>query len=180
MNHNRRNRKAWEILFAAETALGIPPKQREATIREAMLAFAHYPDLEFFYSKRISESMRARGETSAADFEQRRITQKFALERTDLGLRHAREAVWRTADGGDDAQLIRNYNSTVDRMGPGAGIAFFDEIVVPVIEHLARRNKITEAERAVERARRTLRIEPNSQLEHEFATVSAKLKELRK
>jgi hypothetical protein len=178
VNHHRRNRPAWELLFAAETALGLPPKQREATFREAMLAFAHYPDLEVVYSKRISESMRARGETSAADFENRRITRKFALERTDLGLRNAREALWRISGADPETQLVRNYNATLDRMGPGAGIAFFDEIVLPVIEHLARQRKFADAERAVERARRTLRIEPQSQLEQEFSAVTAKLKEL--
>jgi hypothetical protein len=178
VNHQRRNRPAWDILFGAEVALRIPPKQREATIREAMLASAYYPDLEMYYSKLISESMRARGETSAADFEQRRVTRKFALERTDLGLRNAREAMWRTSGEDPEAQLIRNYNATVDRMGPGAGIAFFDEIVLPVIEHLVQKKKLVEAERAVARARRTLRIEAESQLSHEFSLVEGKLKEL--
>ncbi|HTO04371.1 MAG TPA: hypothetical protein VL069_11745, partial [Opitutus sp.] len=73
VNYNLRNRPAWEILLAAEAALGVGYQQREASLREAMRAFVHYPDLEVLYSKRISESLRNRGETSAADFEQRRI-----------------------------------------------------------------------------------------------------------
>jgi hypothetical protein len=86
--------------------------------------------------------------------------------------------MWRTSGEDPEAQLIRNYNATVDRMGPGAGIAFFDEIVLPVVEHLAKQKKFVEAERAVARARRTLRIEVNSQLSHEFTSVEGQLKEL--
>ena len=141
-----------------------------------MRAFVHYPDLEVLYSKRISESLRNRGETSAADFEQRRIEKKFALERTDLSLRQAREKLWGNSDGDPVEVLIRNFNTTMDRMGPGAGIAFFDEIAAPVIEHLVKQGRIGDAERALERARRTLRVEPNSQLDQELASVSKQLK----
>lgn len=176
VNYNLRNRPAWEILLAAETALGVGHKQREASLREAMRAFVHYPDLEVLYSKRISESLRNRGETSAADFEQRRIEKKFALERADLSLRQAREKLWLKSDGDPVEVLIKNFNSTMDRMGPGAGIAFFDEIVAPVVEYLVKQGRIVDAERALERARRTLRVEPNSQLAQELAAVSKQLK----
>ena len=179
VNFERRNPNAWEILIEAEKALKREPKQIEGTLREAIIAFLRDPDLEAYYSKRVSDSLRARGETSAADFEQRRIAKKYQLDRADLSLRQAREAMWRTTDGEAGVQLIRNYNATVDRLGPGAGIAFFDEIVLPVLEYLAQRKKIEEAERAVERARRTLHVVPKSQLAQEFAAVSEKLKTLR-
>lgn len=179
VNYDRRNQHAWEILLASEEAMGIPPKAREASLREAMLAFAHHPDLETIYSKRISKSLRERGESSAADFEERRIMKKFAIDRTDLSLRQAREAMWRVNDLNAADQLVRNYNATVDRMGPGAGIAFFDEIVAPVVRYLMEQNRIIDAERALERARRTLRIEPGGQLAQEFAFVTDRLRVLR-
>jgi hypothetical protein len=180
VNYDRRNQRAWEILLASEETLQIAPKTREASLREAMLAFAHHPDLETIYSERISKSLRDRGESSAADFEERRIVRKFALDRADLSLRQAREAMWRTNEANAADQLVRNYNATVDRMGPGAGIAFFDEIVVPVVQHLVEENRIIEAERALERARRTLRVEPQSQLAQEFTSATEQLRVLQK
>jgi hypothetical protein len=180
VNYDRRNQRAWEILLASEETLQMPAKTREASLREAMLAFAHHPDLETIYSKRISRSLRDRGESSAADFEERRIMRKFALDRADLSLRQTREAMWRINGTNSADQLVRNYNATVDRMGPGAGIAFYDEIVVPVIQHLAGLQQIIEAERALGRARRTLRVEPESQLAQEFAFASDQLRALRK
>ena len=180
VNYDRRNPAAWDILLEAEVALGAAGKKHEATLREAMLAFGQQADLEVIYSRRISASLRARGEASAADFEARRIKKKHALERTDLNLRHAREALWRTDEADADAGLIRNFNATVDRMGPGAGIAFFDEIVVPVVDHLGQKNKIADAERALERAHRTLRVESGSQLEQEFTAARKRVKALRK
>jgi hypothetical protein len=149
-------------------------------LREAVFAFGKHADLEVLYSRRLSESLRARGEASAADFEVRRITKKYALERTDLNLRHAREALWRKGAAGTDAELIQNFNATLDRMGPDAGIAFFDEIVAPLIDHLKKKNKIADAERALERARRTLRVETGGQLEQEFAAASKRLKSQRR
>jgi hypothetical protein len=176
VGYERRHAVAWDVLIAAETALGREPKQREATLREAMIALGRYPDLEVLYSRRISQSLRTRGETSAADFEQRRIAKKYAIDRGDLSIQQAREALWRTNEAPGSVQLIRSYNATVDRLGQGADIAFFDEIVVPFVEHLMQRNQVVDAERAVERARRTLRVEPKSQLAQEFAALAEKLK----
>jgi hypothetical protein len=176
VNYDRRNQRAWELLLDAEKHLEIAPKLWEATLREAMLAFAHHPDLELTYSKRFSESLRHRGESSAADFEERRIMRKYALDRADLSLKQEREALWRTSGALSTEQLIQNFNATLDRMGPGSGIAFFDEIVLPVVQHLVQHNRIADAERALDRARRTLRVEPMGQLAQEFNAASEQLR----
>ena len=60
------------------------------------------------------------------------------------------------------------YNSVVDTYGRGAGVGFFDEIVVNFVEHLVQLNQKAEAQRAIERARHTLKAEANSQLAGEF------------
>lgn len=168
VNRERRNAAGWETLLAAEVALKKGAKAVEATLREAMLAFGRYPDLEVHYSRRFSQSLRDRGETSAADFEQRRIVRKYELDRSDLSLRQAREVIWSKQDESDLHRFIETFNRTVDRMGTGAGIAFFDEIVEPVVEHLLQRNHVAEARKALERAGRVLRVEPGSQLALEF------------
>ena len=57
----RRNLAAWETLLASETAAGRTPRQRETTLREAVLAFQGYADLEALFSNRVSASLRVRG-----------------------------------------------------------------------------------------------------------------------
>ena len=66
------------------------------------------------------------------------------------------------------AKQIQAYNSVVDTYGRGAGVGFFDGIVVGFVEHLVQLNQRAEAQRAIERARHTLKAEANSQLAGEF------------
>jgi hypothetical protein len=64
----------------------------------------------------------------------------------------------------------------VDNYGRGAGIEFFDEIVVVFAEHLQQVRENAAALEAVERARRTLRVEPGKQLEQELNRLAARLR----
>jgi hypothetical protein len=67
----------------------------------------------------------------------------------------------------------------IDTYGRGAGIGFFDEIVVGFAEHLGQLNQKAEAIKAVERARRALKVEPNSQLAYEFERLAQLVRELK-
>jgi hypothetical protein len=145
-------------------------------MREAALAFQRYPDLEARYVNRVAESLRARGETSAAEAEVRRIANKNRTGRGDLSVQQSRDIVRRAMTTQPLPEQIRAYNSVVDTYGRGAGIAFFDEVVTPFAEHLVQLQQPAEAARAVERARRTLKVEPNSQLEMEFAALAKTVK----
>jgi hypothetical protein len=176
VNYERRNQPAWETLLAAEAASGREAKAREGTLREAMRAFQLYPDLETLYSNRLSASLRARGETSAADFEERRIARKYQTDRSDLSLRQAREILARSMATQPLAEQIRTYDSAVVTFGPGAGMGFYDRIVVMFVEHLEQYGRRADALRAAERARRTLHPEPGSQLDQEFSKLIAGLK----
>jgi hypothetical protein len=64
----------------------------------------------------------------------------------------------------------------LDTQGRGAGISFFDEVVVTFAEHMLQLQQPAEAVRAVERALRTLKVEPNSQLDQESARLLVRLK----
>jgi hypothetical protein len=117
----------------------------ENLLREAALAFQLHPDLEAHYVNRTAESLRARGEQSAADVEVRRIANKNKSVRGDLSVQQGREIVRRAIATQPLAAQISAYNSVVDTYGRGAGIGFFDEIVSGFATHLMQLNQRPEA-----------------------------------
>jgi len=171
----RRNLRAWETLLAAEAALGRTARQREATLREAAIAFQTYPDLEAFFVNRVSSSLRARGETSAAEAEESAIARKNQAKRGDLSTQQARERLRRSQAADKLPVQIQTFNAVLDGLGRGAGIGFFDEVVAPFVDHLVQAGDKAAAERAVQRARQTLKVEPNSQLDGELTALLKKV-----
>ncbi len=179
VNFERRNQAGWEILIAAAQKSGRDAKTVEALMREAALAFQLYPDLEAFYVDRVAASLRTRGETSAAEEEVRRIAQKNRHDRTDLSVQQARDLVLQAISTQPLPQQLRVYDSVVDSFGRGAGVAFFDQVVVVFAEHLVQLRQNAEALRAIDRAHHTLKVEANSQLEQEFAALTKGIKSLK-
>ncbi len=172
VNFERRNQPGWEILIAAAQKEGRDARTVEGLLREAALAFqTRYPDLEAHYVNRVADSLRARGETSAAANEVRRIASKNKSGRGDLSIQQARDIVRRAIATQPLAEQIKAYNTVVDTYGRGAGIGFFDEVVTGFAEHLVQLNQRPEAMKAVDRARRTLKVEPGSQLDTESAAL---------
>lgn len=175
----RRNQSAWDLLLAAEAVLGREPRAIETTVREAMVALQAYPDLEAHYSRRLSESLRARGEAQAAGQEQERVAAKFRGGRADLSVREARELLLGSVATQPLREQIRAYNRTVDKYGRGAGVIFFDQIVVGFVEHLVVMREPKAALDAMERARRVLKVEEGTQLDQDFARLLKELKSRR-
>jgi len=176
VNYERRNLEAWEILLAAQQAQGAKPTVLEATLREAAEGFQRYPDLEIKFMNRLTESLRARGETSRADFEEHRLAKKYQAERNDLSIKEAAEVIQRSFLSQPVSGQVRTYNAALGSFGRGAGIEFYDKIVVVFAEHLLQLNEPVEALRAVERARLTLKVEPNKQLDLEMKNFVERLK----
>ncbi|MEO5958971.1 MAG: hypothetical protein ABIR80_07625, partial [Opitutaceae bacterium] len=171
VNFERRNEAGWEILIAAAQKQGRDAKTVESLLREAALAFRSSPDLEAAYTARVSESLRTRGETSAADEELKHIARKNESGRSDLSIQQARDLLLRAIATQTLTEQIRSYNSILSAHGSGAGIGFFDQVVAPFVQHLVQLRQPAEAARALDRARQTLRVEPNSQLDAEFRTL---------
>ncbi len=167
----RRNLAAWETLLAAEAANGGTARQLEGTLRAAVVAFQAYPDLEVLFSNRISASLRARGEGSAARMEERIIAEKNQAKRSDLSARQAREILARSIASDRPAAQILVFNSIMENYGRGAGIDFFDHVVVFFAQHLMRTGDKASAQAALARARQTLRVEPHSQLAGELTKL---------
>ena len=168
VNFERRNEAAWDTLIAATQKSTRDPKAVEGVMREASLAFQRNADLEAAYVSRVSASLRARGQVSEAEAEEKRIARKNQGDRSDLSIMQAREIILRSVAAEALPKQIATYNSVVDTYGRGAGVGFFDGIVVGFVDHLVQLNQRAEAQRAIERARHTLKPEANSQLAGEF------------
>jgi hypothetical protein len=129
--------------------------------------------LEALFSNRVSASLRARGETSAAAAEEQTIALKNQAKRGDLSTQQAREILMRSMGSDRPAVQMQVYNSVLENYGRGAGIGFFDQVVVTFVQHLMRLGDRVSAQQAVLRARQTLKVEPKSQLEEEFLKLQA-------
>jgi len=169
----RRNQAGWELLLQAARREGRDARTMENILREATIAFQSYPDLEAQYVNRTADSLRARGETSAADAEVRRIALKNKGARGDLSVQQARDQMRRAISSQPLPEQVRVYNQILDTYGRGAGIGFFDDVVVGFTEHLMQLGRKAEAAKAVERARQNLRIEPGSQLARELERLAS-------
>lgn len=176
VNYDQRHLEAWEILLTAQSQLDASPMDFENLLREMKLAFRNYPDIEAVLVHRLADSMRARGETSAADYEEQQFAQKVEPTRSDLNLDHEVETMNHSmAKDPIDAQL-RAYYAMLKGSGNGAGIEFFDRVVRPFVEHLKEQGYPREALQAAEAARNALQIKPDSQLEEEMRELLDQLK----
>ncbi len=177
VNRERRNLIAWNMLIQAQEAAAPGDlRARETILREAVLAFRKYPDLEMALSRQLATTLRARGETSAASFQEKNTAQKFLADRTDLNVQVAAETVQRSMKIEDLVNQIRTYNQVLDTSGRGAGFDFYDKVVVPFVTHLAKEGQVPSALESLNRAKRTLLVEPGKQLELEITALSVRLK----
>jgi hypothetical protein len=175
VNYERRNMPAWETLLAASAKTGADAATQEGIMREAALAFAHYPDVFKAYKNRISESLRARGETSLANFEERSVAEALKGDRADLAVQQAAGILARSIATQSVVEQIASYNAILSQFGHDAGTGFFEEIVVGFAEHLAELHMNARAREAVERAREVLEVQPGTQFAGEIDQLMAKL-----
>jgi hypothetical protein len=178
VNFERRNLDGWETLIGADAALGLPAIQREGVFREAALAFTpKYPDLVVSFVNRVCESLRARGETSLAQFEERNLAERLKGDRADLAVTQAASILARSIATQPIPDQIATYNAILTQFGQGAGTIFFDEIVLGFAEHLAGAHMKADARAAVERARGVLDVQPGTQVAMDMDKLLTKLGE---
>lgn len=172
----KRNAVAWDTMIAAQNHVANDPRVSENSMREAALAFQRYPDLEAAYVNRVANSLRARGQTSEADAEVRHIALKNQGSRSDLSTGQARETLMRAVATQTIPEQVKAYNSVLDLYGRGAGLAFFDGVVLGFLDHLMQQQQKAEAMHALDRARHTLKVEPGSQLDQDMAMIEKDMK----
>lgn len=178
VNRDRRNLAAWQVLLAAQNALAPADlRAREALVREAMLAFQRYPDLEIGFSRDLVAILRQRGETSLADFEEQRLGKKYQAARQDLSIGQAAVSLQRSMQQDDPATQIRVFNRLLDAQGRGSPLATFDELVEPFVLHLAKSGQIPAALQALAKARGSLAVAPGSQLDGEMKALEKRLRD---
>ena len=176
VNTEARNVDAWYLLIAASQQSRKPALQVENLLQEAARALQRYPDLEAAFRSLYIQSLRARGETSLADQLERSTAKKYEGNRQDLSVQQARDMLQRSMEKDSLDDCIRTYYSLLNSYGHGAGIDFYDQIVAPFIDHLLQNDRATEAVQAVALARRTLRVEPNGQLDSELNALAERVK----
>ncbi len=164
----RRNFDAWQVLLAAsDQAL---PAVREPLLREAVQAFQRYPDLNAFFVRELVVSLRARGETSAAEFEERTLVRRGERGgRSDMGVD---QAVAQLAAAKPDARLT-TYKQMLQKYGRGAGIDFYDRVTRPLVTQLVNEKRLPEARQVITLTRGAFNPEPNSQFDRELAALAA-------
>ncbi len=176
VNYERRNLDAWETLIAANERLGVDPARQESVYREAALAFSpRYPDLVVGYVERVCKSLRARGETSLADYEERGLADRLKGDRADLAIRQASAILARSMATQSVQDQIATYNAILAQFGHGAGTLFFDQIVAAFAEHLAVLHLRPQAREAVERAREALEVQPGTQFSMDVDKLMGRL-----
>ena len=175
-NYERRNVDAWEVLLAAQAATGADAKAREATLREAAFALEAYPDLNAQFRQRIADSLRARGEKSAADNEERQIARKNQESRADLTTAQAATMMKRAMDEQPLAEQLRTYTGIVSQFGRNAGTAFYDDVAKPFINRLVHDGRKPEARTALTQVRTALSPDIGSQLAQEMDKLASTLK----
>jgi len=175
VNYERRNTQAWDILIAANAEA--PPVAREALLREAAMALQRYPDLNAFYLRQLASSLKARGEVSAANFEERSLAIKNKNARADIGVEQAAKIVNEML--GTDMtvqQQMAIYGDALKRYGVRGGMDFYDQVVMPFVAKLVEQGHRGEARVALGQARFILKPETDSQLEREIIAFDARLK----
>lgn len=176
VNRDRRNLAGWNVLLEAQAALSPDLRARESILRDAVLAFQKYPDLEIAFSRQLVAVLRERGETSVAVFEEQRLGKKYQATRGDLSIDQAAATVQRSMKEDDLATQIKVYNRVLETAGRGQTIDFYDKVVAPFIRHLVSRGQVPAALQCLDRARRTLRVDPGKQLDLEMTSQANRLK----
>lgn len=176
VNYERRHLSGWETLLAAQDRTGTDLRERETTLREAAAAFQRYPDLNARFLREAIGRLRARGEASAADNEERLLARKYQARRSDLSVAQLAETLERAMATQPLPEQLRAYSRMLDQYGRGAGMEFFDRIVQPFVARLAEQGRKAEARQALEKARTILQPEAGRQLDQELRALAASVK----
>jgi hypothetical protein len=115
------------------------------------------------YTNRVCQSLRARGETSLASFEEKGLAERLRGDRDDLAITQASAILSRSIASQAVPDQIATYNAIIAQFGHGSGTMFFDQIVTAFAEHLAQLQMKPQAREAVERARDALEVQPGTQ-----------------
>lgn len=171
VNYERRNLAAWELLLKA--ADGQPPRIVEGLLVEAAQAMQRYPDVSGRFILQRAVSLRARGEVSAAEMEERMLARRGRVGgRTDIGVDQAVALMAQAAP----ADALKVYRQVLQQYGRDAGIDFYDRVTCPLVARLLREKANKDALQIIAQTRLTLKPEPDSQFDREMKALAESAK----
>jgi len=178
VNRERRNLIGWSVLLRTQQAISRDPRVVEGVLREAILAFQKYPDLNLLFTRQLAASMRARGETSAADLEEKHLAKVYQNQnnQADVACQQAADLMDRTMREDALPQQVHIYQQVLETYGRGGGYEFYDRVVVPFARYLQKQQQIPAALNAIDRSRKFLRIEKGGQLDNALTDLSERIK----
>jgi hypothetical protein len=141
-------------------------------LHDAALAFHPYAELEASFKSRLARSLRARGQTAAADALERGPAPIHEVSQEDLGIRQAQEIMQRSMESDSQEDRIRTYFKVLNTYGHGTGLGFFNQVVHPFVESLLKEDQPRIALQAIGQARRTLNVVPNTLLDTELSALT--------
>ena len=145
---------------------------RRRPLRRAARALQRYPDLNARFMREVIAVLRERGQTSAADHEQRMLAQKFTVDRSDLALAQAAEMLNRSLAEDPPATQLRVFESALRQFGFGAGMKAFDQLVQPFFRQAMTEGRKGDAQTILVITVRLLPIEAGSQFAREIDALA--------
>ncbi|MET0262564.1 MAG: hypothetical protein ABW223_06685 [Rariglobus sp.] len=171
VNYERRNLDAWQLLLTASSSEA--PRVREGLLTEAAQAMQRYPDLNGRFIRELAASLRARGESSAAEFEERALVRRGRSGgRTDVGVDQAVLLM----DQAAPAEATHVYRQVLQQYGPSGGMDFYDRVTRPMVDRLIAGKRKGDALQILTQTRSTLKPEVGSQLDRELKALVETLK----
>jgi hypothetical protein len=153
-----------------EANAGALPAVREALLREAAQTFRRYPDLNACFVRELAVSLRARGESSLAEFEERSLVRRGDQGgRSDL---RVDQAVAELAASKPEARLT-TYRQVLKKYGRDAGIDFFDRVTRPLVSQLVNEKLQAEARQVLTQTRGAFKPDADSQFDRELKALAA-------
>lgn len=174
VDYEPRNFKAWKTLLAASSDAGYAVT--EPIMQRAAMAFQAYPDLNALFIRRLADSLRSRGEGSAADLEERQVARKNQNTRTDLTIDQAVTAIDQVLKNTPLPDQVRVYRQVLQQYGFGGGMDFYDRVVRPFVDALLAEGYHGDAKLALREARDTLKPDAGSQLDLEMKELADSLR----
>lgn len=171
VNYERRNVGAWELLIAASDEA--TPAAREALLREAAQATQKYPDLNARFVRALASSLRERGQTGVAEFEERSLARRGQVGgRSDLGVDQAVTVMASAAP----ADQLRLYKKMIQQYGRDGGVDFYDRVTKPLLVQMLLAKRRVEFMQVIQNTRAVLNPEADSQLDRELNEWTEKVK----
>ncbi|MCF3652172.1 hypothetical protein [Synoicihabitans lomoniglobus] len=176
VNYESRNVAAWELLLLAQSTAEWPVIKRESTMRSAARSFQRYPDLNARFMREVIAAMRERGQTSAADHEERQLARKFTVDRSDLAISQAAEMLNRTMVEDPPEVQLRVFQNALRQFGVGAGMDAFDRLVEPFFDYTLGQARRNDAGMVLTIAHRVLQPPAGSQFAQEIQRLAQQLR----